>query len=843
MLASLSVCHGQTSWDLYRSGDYEAAIAEAKTAIDDTFSVSENWFLLKARSELAIGRHVDALQTIVAGLERYSTSVRIRNLGIQAARMNNRPKLARDYLSEIDEYWSRSAWRYRSPQNQIAVAEALLLQRHDAKQVLKKILTPARDNNPDLPEIHLAIGRLALLKHDTPFAAESFTKAAQLQPNDPDAQFGLAMAFRGSNSKRATDALSKALELNPNHVPSRLLQIDQYINQEAYDQAESAILNVLKINPHQPDAWAYRAAVANLRNKPKLEGEYRNRALALWQDNPHIDFLIGQKLSQKYRFAESLKYQRRALVYDSKYLPAKLQLAHDLLRVGDELEGWKVADEVFDEDPYSVVAFNLVTLRDNLTKFDTIESDGFVVRMSKSESAIYGQHVMDILRDAKKTLTEKYEVELQTPIFIEIFPKQSDFAIRTFGLPGGAGFLGVCFGRVVTMNSPAAQGPQLTNWKSVLWHEFCHVVTLQKTRNRMPRWLSEGISVYEERKKNAAWGQSMNPRYREMLLGDDLTPISQLSQSFLNPKSAAHLDLAYFTSSLAVEFIIDKHGLDILKQVLDELAIGIPVNDSLRRHVAPLPVLDQKFTQFVKDRCNSFAKDVDFRPLETDTVQSVQQWKQLAEDHPTSRLALTGLATAQTKAGEFDESNLTLQRLLEIYPMTDGAAPAFMLMARNYRELDQTDRELETLEQLVSISASDTAACLRILELCKQKSDWTRTRQYAEQLMGINPLIKSPHRYLADAAENLQDDPSLVKALNSLTHMDPLDPADTHFRLARSLHRQNQNQLAKRHALMALEFAPRYQDAHRLLMEIIESDSASDVNTVEAPLKEGENSK
>ena len=33
---------------------------------------------------------------------------------------------------------------------------------------------------------------------------------------------------------------------------------------------------------------------------------------------------------------------------------------------------------------------------------------------------------------------------------MEIFPQQKDFAIRTFGLPGGAGFLGVCFGTVVT---------------------------------------------------------------------------------------------------------------------------------------------------------------------------------------------------------------------------------------------------------------------------------------------------------------------------------------------------------------------------------------------------------
>ena len=83
--------------------------------------------------------------------------------------------------------------------------------------------------------------------------------------------------------------------------------------------------------------------------------------------------------------------------------------------------------------------------------------------------------------------------------------------MRTFGLPGADGFLGVCFGRVITANSPASQGENPSNWESVLWHEFCHVVTLTKTHNKMPRWLSEGISVYEERPGRPRLGDRAEP--------------------------------------------------------------------------------------------------------------------------------------------------------------------------------------------------------------------------------------------------------------------------------------------------------------------------------------------
>ncbi len=171
-----------------------------------------------------------------------------------------------------------------------------------------------------------------------------------------------------------------------------------------------------------------------------------------------MDHLIGGKLSQKYRFAEAAAYQYHALCFDPQHRAAKLQLCQDLLRLGEESEGWRLAAEVFEEDKYNVVAFNLSTLHDNLAKFRSLENDDFIVRMDQREAEIYGPRVVRLLARAKETLCQKYDVELTDPIIVELFHQQKDFAIRTFGLPGGAGFLGVCFGGVITANSPASQG-------------------------------------------------------------------------------------------------------------------------------------------------------------------------------------------------------------------------------------------------------------------------------------------------------------------------------------------------------------------------------------------------
>ena len=408
-----------------------------------------------------------------------------------------------------------------------------------------------------------------------------------------------------------------------------------------------------------------------------------------WNGNPEVDYVIGRELSEKYRFKESEKYQRRSLVYDKNFLAAKMQLAHDLLRLGQEIEGWKLADEVFTVDQYSVVAHNLVTLRDQISKFKTLERDGFVVRMATNEAEIYGDRVLDVLSDAKKVLCEKYETELETPIFVEIFPRQQDFAIRTFGLPGGSGFLGVCFGRLITMNSPAAQGANLTSWESVLWHEFCHVVTLQKTKNKMPRWLSEGISVHEENLKDPAWGEALNPKYRSMLLGEELTPVSQLSGAFMRPPSGLHLQFAYYESSLVVEYLIKEFGLKSVLGVLDELSNGTPINDALRRHAAPVEFIDKKFAEFAKARAKSFAPDADWDSLkELDEekrkqLTSIADWSAWNKEHPSSVEGLIAEALARVNAKDWSGSIRPLKKAIELSPTTTDAYP---ILVRAYRE-------------------------------------------------------------------------------------------------------------------------------------------------------------
>src|SRR5438309_7060860 len=110
---------------------------------------------------------------------------------------------------------------------------------------------------------------------------------------------------------------------------------------------------------------------------------------------------MGLKLSQNYRFAEGAAHQRRALEYDKDFLPAKAQLAQDLLRLGEETEGWSLAQEVQKKDGYDVQAYNLVSLHDKMSEFAALTNQDFVLRMSSHEAAVYGPQVLRLLGEAR----------------------------------------------------------------------------------------------------------------------------------------------------------------------------------------------------------------------------------------------------------------------------------------------------------------------------------------------------------------------------------------------------------------------------------------------------------
>lgn len=801
------------------TGDYPGCIKECADAIE-TGQFSEQWRLMKIQAHLTQGEFEAAKQTLEAALNRYHSSIRLRLLGHDVYRSLGDADAAKLMLDQINSLVGARPWWYSDAIDLVTQGRAALLMGADPRQVLELIYDKARKESPGLRDVWIAPGELALDKHDYAEAGRLFTEAVKRFPEDADMHHGIARAFAPSDGERTGAAVNKTLELNPNHIGALLMQVDQLIDGENLREAEETLAKVLAINPAHVAAWSYSAVLAHLENDADGEAISRARAFKFNKTNPAVDHLIGLKLSQKYRFTEGAAHQRAALKMDENFIPAKAQLSQDLLRLGEVEEGWKLARQVLEKDGYNVVAFNLVTLQDNIAKFKTLEDEHFTLRMDAREAEIYGQRVLSLLNRARIALCDKYDMKLTSRVTVEIFPDQKDFAIRTFGLPGGAGFLGVCFGNVITANSPAAIGGT-ANWEAVLWHEFCHVVTLQATRNRMPRWLSEGISVYEEKQANKTWGQAMTPQYRAMILGGELTPIGQLSMAFLRARSPLHVQFAYYESSLVVEFMIQKAGVEAVRNILRDLHEGLYINAAIEKRIGSLKQLEAEFETHVKQLAESLAPKADWTELPPQAARGGEALAVFLAEHPSSMTALMIHADALLTQKKWSEAKGPLLKIIELYPNDGSDNSASWMIAQAHKALGETKEEQTALERIAAINGEHVPAFLRLMELAAAREDWAAVLAYGDRVLAVNPLSPLPHRMLAQAADYLNDHRTAAAAHRTLLLMEPADPAQTHYDLARHLFAINATDpAAKRHLLMALEEAPRFRDAQKLLLKM-----------------------
>lgn len=810
---------------------------------------SPDWEVMQWQALAAQGRVAEAFEK---GQQRLKTRTGEDLTALitlyDLAKQIGEQEAANDILKQVNRVALAKNRKERSASDLVALGKAASALGADPGKVISQYFEPAkkkksapqfRNQTPyDVVAAYQAVGNLALEKSDFAKAAKEFAAGLKMAPNHPDLRFGMAQAFYPDDQKKALEHLHRALQLNPVHEGALLLLAQHAVGAENYIEGATYLNRLLSVNASSPQAWAMKAALAELTSADaKTTAKYRDKGLERWGGNPQVDHLIGKLLTRAYRFEKGASYQRQALSMDENFQQATLQLADDLLRLGDEQEAWKLAASVAAADPYNVAAYNLELLHDEMEGFVTLETSDFIMRMPANEAGIYGDHALHLLTEAKQTLCQKYGLELEEPVLVEFFPNQEDFAIRTLGNLGGAGILGACFGSVITVNSPGGLTAERNNWEATLWHEFCHVITLTLTNNRMPRWLSEGISVYEEREHNPSWGQKMTARYREMILEEEaLTPISSLSSAFLNAKDGEHLMFAYYESYLFVDYFIRNFGMESLRNILHDLGDGMLINDAIARQTGSMEELELAFAAEVQGLALNLGAGVDWskpKPEELD-LKNPDAVAAYTKTHPDNfRIRQTHTANLLT-AKRWKEAAESALWMIELFPEYVDGDNAYMMKAAAHRALEQPEQEAAALRELAWRSAEALNVYLQLMDIDLKSGNWQELLKNSSRALAINPFLKQALWSRGQAWEGLDEKEKAAAAYQRMLALKPVNPAAVNYRLALSLQASDPFQ-AKRHVLDALADAPRYREARKLLLEM--ADPINSPNTRAAPPK------
>ncbi len=679
----------------------------------------------------------------------------------------------------------------------------------------------ATDADSSFLEAHLGGGELFTSKYNYEEAAEFFRDALKLNPGSARAHLGVALNKRIEGGEEMRTALARALEINPSLLEAKALSALLDLESERHAKAAETLEQALKINANSLEAHSLRAAMFFLQNRPADLATEERAILAINPKYGELYETLAHFATNTRRYSQAVAFLRKGIELSPRLWSAHLDLGTALMRVGQTEEGRAAIEVSFKGDPFNVWAKNTLDLLDSMQEYKEARRGTFLIKTSPKESDVLSAYAGDLLEEVSRTLAAKYRFTPKTPIWVEFFPNHEDFAVRTLGLPG-LGALGVCFGQVIAQDSPSARPGGQFNWGSTLWHEYTHVVTLQITDHLIPRWFSEGLSVYEERRARPGWGDDWNVSVLKAYLDGRWFKIADLDAGFMRPRRADDVSLAYFQASQICEFITERYGFDAILEMLKRY----------REHGKTAEILaavlklseadfDREFTQWVRSKAGPYLKSVEASLKKENSGRlSKDELLRAAAANPED-FSLSFRAGVQLNAdGDTEKAIDHFKRSIELFPFQTGSGTAYDQLAQLYEKRGDKAAAVSSLEGLIKVDENNYPALKRLVALRLESGDKARALELLRQGFYVSPFDYSQHVLAGTTHLELNQAESAIKEFQIALTLNPPNMAEAYYNLALAQHTATRSGEARRTILRSLEIAPGYEKAQELLLRI-----------------------
>ena len=657
-------------------------------------------------------------------------------------------------------------------------------------------------------EAHLISARLSLENGAVGAARETLDEALEiaeaqdLPPLEVYALHAAADVLQGITESEWTD---RALAYNPSYGEIYATPAYYYLINRRYREAVDLLFEAVRI---QPDLWTAHAELGvNLFRQNRVEEAQAHLAVA-YQGDP-----FSAQTVNTLRLIDSLEnfvVLRRELPPPEVDAP---QAGEDAIAetgaggetaAGVSAETTTAPEETTGVSPETTAApGETTTVSGEITADVSAETTaalgetstppGMLLRLHKDEASVIDAYVTDLVTDSVRAFTERYQFELKEDVVVELYPEHDDFAVRTLGLPG-IGLLGVAFGYLVAMDSPSGSREGEFHWATTLWHEIAHIFTLEATGNLVPRWFSEGVSVFEEWSTGPLRGRHIPVRVLEAMADDRFLPVAELDGGFMRPTYEGQVIVSYTQAGLICQYIAREWGQQGLVDMLTGFARGLGTVAAIRQGLGVAPEdLDSGFREFL---------EAEFRAV----LDVLDEWRE------RTRATYEAL-----DAGNFDAVIERAESAIAAYPDYVDDGDAYIPM----EELGRRPEALDTLETYWRLGGYAPGALRRLGTWLHEAGRPSDAIAVYDDLIMVTPLDAEVHTTLGDwmLAEGMAA--GALREFRALMAMQPYDMASTHYRLASAYLELEDQARTREHLLYALEIAPHYREAQQLLLEIV----------------------
>lgn len=567
------------------------------------------------------------------------------------------------------------------------------------------------------------------------FAAKSMTGStprAFATYRDALAQNGVSVAAKVGrawthlyvyDSFDAEKEIEEALAINPRSVDALTVKAWIRVMDARHSEALELLDAALSVNPAAKKARAVRAAALYmLRREAEFTAECE-QVLRLDPTYGELYWTVGDALSHLMRFGDAVDFHRRALALDPDLPLALVSLGRDLGYVGEEGAAREALERSLDTHPFPHPwRHNMLLL---MKKFDAefldLDAPHFTLRMHVDENAILGPRLWTALEDDLAYLEQRYGWKPPADVLVETFPDHEDFSVRSVGMIGLSA-VGACFGGLVTLVSPRADAMRRGFvWRRTALHELTHVMTLGRSKGRVPRWLTEGLSVFEERCARKTWGRDQELELLNAWYNDDIIPLETFNAAFRGPR----VMFGYYQGGLFCEFVTERYGFDRILAMLDAYADDLELAQVTERVFDKSPAqLDAEFNDYL---FATYLKDARVQPVFGEAKR--RSLRNELRKRPADVDVLSKVAWAYYQAGKEVDADVHLDQALRLKP---DFPPARRLAAQRAFDRRRPDLAREHLAVAFANGGEEYFAALLLARIRAKDKDFAGATEALE---------------------------------------------------------------------------------------------------------------
>ena len=676
-------------------------------------------------------------------------------------------------------------------------------------------------------DTRLRVAELFLEKIQSAEAQKELDVILAENPRNARALLAAARRHQFDGQPGADSLVRAALEINPNLVPARVFYASLLLDSESHDRALAEVRRALAVDSTSLDALGMAAAIHKLAGDDRAFEDAKRRALAR---NPRYAELFNTvaELSARHRlYDQAVEFARQATSIEPRSWRGHGLLGMNQLRVGAIDSGRVSLERAFKGDPYDVWVKNTLDLMDTYKDYTITSTPRFTLFIGTRESELLAPYLGELLEEAYDRFATTYGYKPKTPIRAEVYRSHADFSVRTVGL-AGLGALGVSFGQVLALDSPGARELGAFNWGSTVWHELAHTFTLGMTNHRVPRWLSEGISVYEERRARPGWGADATVSFLSAYNRKLLVPVSRMNDGFMRPAYPEQVIHSYYQASLVCELIERDFGARALTSMLEGYRDGLNTEQVFQRVLkTDLASFDKRFETFMQERFGKVAPTIRvesrvataIRPSGPPGQPPVSSMPTGTPD-PNDFVGQLTMGRALLENGDVDGAIRYFERARTLFPDYAGNDSPRWYLAKIHKDRGAFAKAAEELKVVTSANENHYAAHIDLADVLQALGDEAGAAAILDRAMYIYPYDPAMHVRLAALYAKTGDRKRAVRERRAVVALAPVDRAEALYQLALAHHEAGDATAARREVLNALEEAPNFDKAQALLLAL-----------------------